>query len=142
MFNFLIGGKIKADAAAIKKLADMVLKKYSALNRKQLAEAILRDFDEDRRYVDSNDISFVFEELADFVFRFVDYLGNKSMFNLVIEGQGKYTGLSLIIDGSNWHCSANDSIEYRATDSAKKLVKVLASNYNIRDLSKLMNRFR
>ncbi len=47
-----------------------------------------------------------------------------------------------VTDGHNWHCSVSDGIAYRATGGARKLVKVLESKYDIRDISKIMKGFR
>ncbi len=58
------------DAVALKKLTDMVMNKYSALEYDQLAGVISRDFDEEHRYIDSNDVNFVFKELEEFQFGF------------------------------------------------------------------------
>jgi hypothetical protein len=143
MFGFLIGGEVNDDAVALKKLTDMVMNKYAALEHDQLIEAISRDFDEEHRYIDSNDINFFFKELEEFQFGFRKSYGNEAINDLSIFGRGKYAGVLLqVTDGKNWYCSVSDGIAYRATGGAKKLVKVLEKKFDIQDISNVMKGFR
>ncbi len=124
------------DAVALKKLTDMVMNKYSALEHDQLAEAISSDFGEEYRYIDSNDVTFVFKELEEFQFGLKKSFSSEAINDLSIFGRGKYAGVMLqVIDGHNWYCSVSDGIAYRATGGAKKLVKVLERKYDIRELT-------
>lgn len=135
MFGFLISGEVNDDAVALKKLTDMVMNKYATLEHNKLVEKITRDFDEGHRYIDSNDINFIFKELEDFQFGFRRLYGNELINDLSVFGQGKYAGVLLqVTGGKNWHCSVSDGIAYRATGGAKKLVKVLEKKYNIKDI--------
>jgi len=142
LFGFLIGGEVNDDAVALKKLTDMAINKYAALEYDQLVEAISHDFDEEHRYIDSSDINFVYKELEEFQFSIRKSYSSEEFNDLSAFGLGKYAGVMLqVINGLDWHCSVSDGIAYSATGGAKKLVKVLESKYDIRDISDAMKGF-
>ncbi|MCL5668515.1 MAG: hypothetical protein M1392_00605 [Gammaproteobacteria bacterium] len=137
--GFSVGGDVNDVAAvALKKLTDMVLKKYVALPHDQLTEAISRDFDARNRCIVTDYMHFVFAELPEFQFNLGSPIREDECHDLSVIGRGKYVGFMLqVANGSNWVCSANDGISYRATSGARKLVELMNKKYGISDFSDL-----
>lgn len=128
------GDEVNDVAVTLKTLTDLALKRYVTLSHDQLAEAMSRDFNGKSCRIGAHDISFVFAELPNFQFN-LTLTHDNSCHNLWVRGRGKYAGFMLIVDGSDWSCSANDGISYRATNEAKTLVEVMGEKYGIVDFN-------
>ena len=138
MFSFLIRHEVNDDAVKLKTFCDSVIKRYLGLDGTELLRAIERDFPAERRYIDSRECSFVFEEIPEFIFH-VD--GNFAAGpHLLIQGRGKYQGfmLQFMMNNETWICSARHGIVTAATGGARKLVKVMCRKYDIDDFGKMM----
>ena len=144
MFGFLINSVVNDDAVRLKTFVDLALYKYAKIQTyKNLQEKIEADFDENARYTDNHQVSFVFPAFVDFQFCFDSIKLDKSIFPLNVIGRGKYAGFMLtVVDEKRWNSSVSDGIVYRATGGAKKLASVLEKKFSIGDMSKLINQFR
>lgn len=134
MFGFLISGKIKNDAAVLKKLADNVLPKYIGINLQQLKDRVQSDFNNDDYDIDDDGVRFSFDELPDFTFTIKKEIGEDMARTLLVRAQppiAKYYGYMLMVQDGNWYSIINDGLEFRATSAAKNLAKVMSDKYNI-----------
>lgn len=131
MTSLSVGGEVNDVAATLTKLTDMAVKRYVALPHDQLAEAISHDFNGSDYCIGAHDISFVFAELPDFQFNLTT---DNSCHNLWVAGRRQYTGFMLFMldaNGSDWGCSTNDGVSYRASIEAKKLAEVMGRKYGV-----------
>jgi hypothetical protein len=124
------GEEVSDVAATLTKLTDMVVKKYVSLPHNQLAQAISHDFNGKSCHIDAHGVSFVFAELPDFQFNLLT--ADSSRYGFWVAGRRQYAGFLLDVNGSDWDCSANDGISYRATVEAKKLAEVMGKKYGAR----------
>ena len=127
MFAFLKAGEVYKDATALKKLTDLVVEKYASLPRRELNEALRRDFD---------CLNFVFDELKEFRFVFATAEIENPPYNLCVIGNEKYQGFMLSASAaSGWYCFAADRMDHKATVGSKKLAKIMHRKFGVVDIS-------
>jgi hypothetical protein len=127
MFGFPPSKPIKDDAQTLRRLMEMVLRKYGALTIEEFTKSAEQDFTNPLPNISPGMVNFMFMELGEFLFNAREF-GENITFTAF--GQGKYEGFMLMVEKEgSWQVSADDGPVTPATKSAKELARTFEKMY-------------
>lgn len=135
----LFDGRTPETARRLFERAEEVDRKYLQLPHAMLADQVAADIPENMRFISHDEVSFHFPDFPEFSFTIMEVL-KKPLFSVF--GGERYAGFMLQRSDDGWFTSIQKPIAYPVGSRAKRLAEVFERQHGVRNLTKIMGRFR